>query len=156
MKLSKKMAGVLVLILTLFLAEGCATDGSKKLDQKLATEPVIANSAELTKEVQTNIDQDKTLTPEQKVKLTKLRVETSTELKRLREQSLRLRDILIKDFEAENDKEIDIIHDRLQDNSNRQIEVIFDTIRKANSIIGHIPQNREWVNMMFMEGLGRY
>ena len=139
-----------VLSLILLIGAGCASDADKRLDQKLAQEPDVASSTQLTKEAQTDINHDSHFTPDQKVKLTKLREETSAELKSLRKQSLQLRALLIKDFEAENDSEIDLIHNRLQDINNRQVSLLFDSIKKANEIVGHIPRTREWIEEMFV------
>ena len=154
MKISKNAYALSILLATGLLIVGCATDAGKKLDQKLSQEPEISNATVLSQKVQSSIDLDKNLSPDQKVKLSKLREDTSAELRSLRRQSLKLRDLLVKDFVAENDQEIDLIHDRLETVNNRQVSVIFDAVKKADVIVGHTPRNREWFNEMMMEDRG--
>ena len=151
------MHRLLVLFLSLVLIQGCASTGNKVLEQKIAQEPEISNSDVLRQEAQADIDQDQSLSAEQKAKLTQLREKTSSELARIRSESLKLRDILIKDFEAENDAEIELIRYRLKDLNDRQVSVMFKAIKEANKIIGHLPQrNRAWVNEVFMGARGRF
>ena len=152
---TKNILSDLIACATLLIIAGCATGASKKLDQKISQEPEIGNSTALSQKAQSDIDQDKGLTADQKAKLSKLREETSAELRNLRQQSLKLRDILVQDFVAENDQEIDLVHDRLRDNSDRQISLIFDSLKKADLIVGHTPRNREWFRDMMMEDRGR-
>ena len=156
MKISKSMSLGSIAFLMSLLIGGCASDANKKLDQRLAVEPVITNGAALNQEAQVLIEQDPNLTPEQKTKLAKLRDETSAELKRLGRESLQLKDLLIKDFIAENDLEIDTIRGRLKKLNDRQVSAIFDSIKKADKIIGHIPRDREWINKMFVDDRARF
>ena len=132
----------------LFCIAGCASDGEKKLDQKLhAMKP--ENSAEVSRSAQMSIDQNKNLSNDQKVSMTELRKRTTFDLHLLQEQSLKLREILIQDFEADDSREISLIRDHLQALNNLQVELIFDTIKKANQIIGHSPSFRDSINELF-------
>jgi len=148
------MFGLMVTGMMLFV-QGCASDANKRLDQKIGHEPPVKNTSELNKEIQTTIDQDSSLTPDQKEKLTKLRKETAQKLLALRQESLKLRDILIRDFESENDEEIDLIHERMKDLNDQQVSVLFHSVREGNKILGHVPFRKGWIDGMITEGHAR-
>jgi len=143
------------LVLVVLVAQGCATtDMDRDLNKKLTQEPTIPNTAVLSKEAQATINDDNQLTPDQKAALTKLHAETTAKLNELREQALQLRNVLLNDFVAENDQEIDVIHDRLKYNYSQRVSVLFGAVAKANKIIGHIPRNRRWVDELMLESHG--
>ncbi len=149
MKLNKN---AVVVVSAMILFGGCASDNmDKKLSQKVATEPTISTSAEFESQAQAAIDNDKHLSADQKTKLTQLRTDSNAKMKSLRLEALKLREALLSDFIAQNDQEIDVIHDQLKQNYNQQVSVIFDTVSKANKIIGHIPRNRQWLDEMMLE-----
>ena len=52
---------------------GCATASDQRLDQKISQEPEVENASAVSKQAQIAIDQDDKLTPEQRVKLTRIR-----------------------------------------------------------------------------------
>jgi hypothetical protein len=139
-----------VLFVVILLASGCATDLDKKLNMKVAEEPEVSSSEELNQQTKVAINEDKNLTDDQKKKLTQLRKDTNAKLKGLREQALKLREALLSDFLAENDEEVDIIHDRLKVNYSKRLDVLFDAVSSANRIIGHVPRNRQWIDEMML------
>ena len=66
----------------------------------------------------------------------------------MRSQSLKLRAILIRDFEVENDQEIELIHSRLQDLNNQQLGLLFNSIKKANKLVKHIFGRKDFLDSM--------
>ncbi len=151
MKSNKIKVESFLALAAVIVFSGCATGASKTLDQKLSQKPEVTSSADLGKEAQNTIDQDTHLTPDQKAQLTQLRVDTSAKLTAIRKESLQLRDLVIKDFAAENDAELDLIRTRMTKLNKKQVSVLFDAVAKANKIIGHIPRNPMWLNSMMTE-----
>ena len=133
---------------TLLLLGACATDGEKKLEEKLQSMDTQVQG-DLSKHVQASIDNNMGLTSAQKSSMTDLRKSTAYELNVIHQRSLKLREILIKDFETGNSREISLIREHLQNLNNLQVALIFDTIKKANEIIGRDPSFRDTVNELF-------
>ena len=140
----------LILVLCSFILQGCATSGEKKLDEKLSRGMDISNSTDLTIKIRAEIDSDSHLTPEQKFKLIKIEEDTSIGLQKLRRVSLQLRDILVEDFKSQDDAEIDVIRLRLQDVNTRQISLIFDSVEKANKVVGRGHHYATWLTKLLM------
>ena len=137
-----------LILVSQILILGCSTAANEKLDQKLTLEPAVLDISSLHTEAQTGINQDQTLNLKQKEKLTTLLNQTTYELKMLRYQSLQLRGVLAQDYQNKDDAEIDLIHDRLIENSKKQVSVLFDSINKANQIEGRIFRNQVWMDFM--------
>lgn len=135
-------------ILALLSLGACATDGEKKLEEKLQSMDTQVQG-DLSKHVQASINNNLGLSAAQKSSMTDLRKSTSYDLNIIHQRSLKLREILIKDFESGNSREISLIREHLQSLNNLQVALIFDTIKKANEIIGRDPSFRDTVNELF-------
>jgi len=149
MKIDRKIK-VGMAVMGILALQACATSADRKLDERVKSEPPVQNSEELSQRAKTTIEQDPSLSVEQKKKLNNLRESVSTELKGLRQQSLDLRALLLKDFEEHNDQEMSLIRNRLQKLYNQQVSLIFDSIKKANKIVGHTPSQRAWGKDIFI------
>ena len=127
------------------LAPGCAsTNTERRIDSKLEAEPAVSDSNSLGGEFKTMIDQSQKLTLVQKNQLLALQTDTRTQLNQLKNQSLKLRSILIKDVmqAGYNPDEIEIVKERLKKTEDRRLTVIFNAVDHAETIIGNeLPEN---------------
>ncbi|MGZ3725692.1 MAG: hypothetical protein ACXWQQ_07820 [Pseudobdellovibrio sp.] len=129
---------IVLSVLTLTLA-GCATAEKKeKLEEKVVTEQNISGRKELRSKVDQMIQSANDLTDDQKQKLTALFKQTRTDAGQMREESLKLRAVLIQDVLAEkyNRGEVNLIKQKLSSISKRQLALTYKTIDKVNEIMG--------------------
>jgi hypothetical protein len=143
-----KIRPYLATVALLSLVACATTDGDKKLDEKLQSMDTQVQG-DLSKHVQASINNNMSLTPSQKTSMNELRKRISDDLNAIHQRSLKLREILIKDFEIGDSRETSLIRERLQNLNNLQVALIFDTIKKANEIIGRDPSFRDSVNEIF-------
>ena len=102
-------------------------------------------SGDLNRHAQNSIDTNEKLTQNQKDSMTDLRKSTTHNLELLQQRSLKLREVLIKDFESGDTREISLIREHLQNVNNLQVVLIFDTLKKANEIVGRNSSFRDTV-----------
>jgi hypothetical protein len=135
------------------LMVGCATNGtlSKELDAKLSEQKAPTGIEQIGKEARSGIRNSKGLTAQQKEKLLALQRHSETKAKELRETSLKLREILIRDLTSSNysDQEVALIKDRLKGVEDQRLSNIFDTVDQVNSIVGRESADRESVLRSF-------
>ena len=143
----KKINNLSVISITLLviLAPGCAsTSADRRIDSKLEAEPAVSDSNALGGEFKTMIDHSQKLTLIQKNKLLALQNDTRDQLSQLKNQSLKLRSILIKDVmqAGYNPNEIELVKERLKKTEDRRLTVIFNAVDHAETIIGNeLPEN---------------
>jgi hypothetical protein len=128
-----------IAVIVLFL-QGCAhSQMDQQLDQKLAAEPNVATISDLRKEDAAAIRDSKSLTAEQKQKLLDLHHTTHVKSDELREQSFKLRALLIQDLIKENynGDEVHAIKDRLEKVEKQRLNLVFAAVDQANLILGH-------------------
>ena len=150
MKLSPSSA--LLVCFTSLALISCASERNKALDQKITNEPKVENTQALGAKVQSEINQDPLLSLDQKIKLTSLRENTSANLLTLREEYLKLRLILVKDFMDNNVNELKLVKKRIRNNNKKQMDVLFTALESANHITGKVPKNTRWVNEFMVDG----
>ncbi len=111
----------------------------RALDEKLKNMPQITNSEELSRKLETSITSASHLTDDQKSKLSALHKDTDDEMIRLRNESFKLRELLIEDvFHGKNDlDETKLIQKRLRKNADDRLSTIFGAVETANNILGH-------------------
>ncbi len=140
---------------------GCSSADRKTeraVDQKIATEPVPKDGAQLSTETDNLIRSAEGLTTDQKNKLYDLRDSTSTLMRDYSQQSLQLRSILIKDLLANksNAREIDAVKKRLRKVEEEKLNTLMSAVDKARVILGkQFTGNRHVVNGMFTESRDR-
>lgn len=131
---------------------GCATGGvNQQLDKKIAQE----NSVKSRNDLRADATQDlKTarMTPEQKAKFEKLRDAFTKQDNAIRDSSLKLRAVLVKDLLSTNYSvdEVDVIKNRMWDLENKRISLIYGAIDEANKILGHFqPEDQQLIDDFF-------
>lgn len=136
----------IVLMTILIGYSGCSTMGNKILDEKISNESDIKSPANLQAEAKTSIDQAVNLSEDQKQKLTKLRLSVANQTNEFNKESLELRSVLMKDIIATNfnSKEVGLIKTRMRKLEDRRLTMIFDSVEKANIIMGRqAPSNQK-------------
>jgi hypothetical protein len=139
----------------LLLLQGCAHGAlEKKIDEKISLETPINSRADLNIEAGSLIQNAPGLTDDQRSRLSVLRVQTSSALAQLTEQSLRLRDLLIHDVVSQSydPDEVQAIKSRLKGIEEKRLSLMFDSVDQANVILGReAVQHPQILNSMMME-----
>ena len=132
------MKSTIQLFAVILAFSSCSTIGNKKLDQKMSEAPTVNSRSELQTEARNSIDNAINLTDDQKAKLTQLRYSVSTQSDEFNRQSLELRSILLKDLLSSNynAKEVGLIKTRMRKLEERRLSMTFDSVEKANVILG--------------------
>ena len=156
--ISLKLIGAILLTSSLMFLQGCATEEtSLKLDEKVNKEPATLSRSEVHQEVTKWIAESTVLGPDLKVELISIRDSAvSTDLA-LRDTSLKLRSVLIKDIlSADYDpKEIEIVEKRLRSVEKRRLSAFFGTIRKVNTTLGRWASRNERESEEFYDDMMR-
>jgi hypothetical protein len=138
--------------LSLTVLNACSnTEANRKLDEKLNAEPAPASSEALRNEARTMIESSKTLSQEEKTKLLALGDSVRADTQVTRDESLKLRALLIKEITAEpyNANEVNLIKKRLKANSDKRLEVIYKAVESANQILGHNEEKQKIMGAFF-------
>ena len=117
---------------------GCAQKVvEKNLEAKMSEEPPVSGSLELQSDAGFMIE-NSNLTAPQKVQLKSLQTQTAKQLQNYRDESLKLRSILIKDvFSTKYNKaEVRLVQKKIEKVERQRTALIFETIDKANGILG--------------------
>ena len=132
---------------------GCVQSEIKTLDKKVKAESEITDSKQLQSEATKIIDQS-SLTPEKKDQLKSLQSRTGQKLDSLLEDSLKLRELLVKDVVAKqyNRAEVHLIQKKMKAVEDQRMAVILGTIDEANRIIGR-ETDREQAERLLNEAL---
>lgn len=124
-----------------FLFVGCAQKAvEKQVDQKLSQEVKVKSEQELRAESDQLI-LSSNLKEEQKTQLLETRKNWTEKSMALRDESLRLRSLLLKDLlnPAYNQKEAQVIQKRLKKNEQKRVALLLESIRKTDKILGRGP-----------------
>jgi hypothetical protein len=128
-----------VLMLSTLGSQGCAhSDMDKQLDEKLANEPYIA-PGQVSAEATEIINRAPDLSSDQRQKLLSLRASMDAQLKEMKEQDRKLRSLLIKELVSpyRDQDEVNTIKNRIENNENKKVSILFNSIDKADTILGH-------------------
>lgn len=141
-----------LLLTACVLVTGCSTTG-QKLDEKLAAEPAKTSRAEIRAETDFLIENDASLSDDQKKRLSILRSNISAKLDELSDQSLKLRSVLVEEILSPNYSmnEVSLIKKRLKKIEDRRLTVMFDGVDQANSILGRDAQKHSRVMRNLLE-----
>lgn len=144
----------LSLIAILICLNSCATSKSKKLlDQKISEESSVNSRSELQTKAINYIDNSVNLTAEQKIKLNELRSSVTRQTDVFNKQSLELRSVLLKDLLSNkyNSQEVALIKNRMRKLEEQRLTMIFDSVDKANIILGREAAANDRVMREFFE-----
>lgn len=136
----------LTTLLAFFVASGCTSKATKEsLNEKVSGENQVVTPADLHTQVKDAIIDAKNLSPDQKDKLSLLRDQTHAKLETYRQEALRLESVLAKDIVSPkyNISEVKLIKQRMRKLETQRLNLIFDTVDKANLIMGRQALNNE-------------
>ena len=147
-----------VMLLFSALFQGCATDQTgRRLDEKLAQEPVTLKRQDVHREVTEWINGSDLFSAEEKSKLTSIRDSTVLRDNALRDRSLKLRSVLIKDvFSGEyNPAEISVVQEELQSVEHERLSLFFGAVRDTNRNLGRWGSRNERESERFYDDMMR-
>jgi uncharacterized protein with von Willebrand factor type A (vWA) domain len=131
-----------------FAGLACATkEINRQIDAGIKQEPPVQTATELNQNIDTVINQAANLTPEQKTKLLELHKASRTKLQDLNEQSLQLRELLVRSIMDPDykDQQVTGVKKRLKKVEEQKLAMIFSSIDDANSVLGHRSRDNEAV-----------
>ncbi|MGZ3708810.1 MAG: hypothetical protein ACXVBC_07865 [Bdellovibrionota bacterium] len=136
------MKSILVIGLSAVAASCAHGKLERQLDQKLAEAPTVTGSSELGELARQRIEESRSLDSEKKAKLLELQKVTGAQNRALRDESLKLRALLIEDVTQAGDQtaEVDLIKARLKKLENQRLALIFSAVDQANTILGHMSE----------------
>lgn len=135
---------------------GCAHNSVERgLATKMSEEAPVSGTQELRSDVGTLIENAK-LTASQKSQLKALQLTSSKQSQSFRDESLKLRSILIKDLFSKNynESEATLIQNKIEKVEHKRLALMFETIDKANGILGRETNAQE--NERLMDRLMQY
>lgn len=141
-----------LLLAAVLVLGGCATESvNQKLDKEMAQENSVKNRDDLHVEATQDLKSAR-VSLEQRAKLEKLRNTFAAQDNEIRNNSLKLRAVLVKELlSAKYDpNEIDLIKNRMWDLENKRLSLIYGAIDEANKILGHFePEDKKFINDFF-------
>jgi hypothetical protein len=140
-----------VLVLALV---GCSSaQENRALDQKVSQQGDVTSSADLTHKLKSLDRHTPGLTPDKQAKLQSIQQRTRAKLDANREESLKVRALLIQDVLAAkpNQKEINAAKSRLKQLSKDRIDAIFTAADDTNEALGRNEMMREATDLQFVE-----
>lgn len=146
-----------VLILTVTLLQACgSTKAQRAVDKKLASEPAITDQQTLELKQEDTIASATGLSDEQKAKLNELRANAQAKADSIEQQSLKLREILVKNlvasnYDAKKANEVKVIKTKLVKLNHERLDLTLSSIEKAQAILGREAKNNEAMMNSFIE-----
>jgi hypothetical protein len=134
-------------------ATGCAHNGAteKNLDAKVATEQPTPASDEISAKADRLVSQHPDLSAQQRSDLNVLKTRTQAKLTQMRDESLKLRSVLVEDVLSPNynKKEVSLIQKRMQKLEGARLTVMFRAVDEAGRILGRSGvQNQQLIQGM--------
>jgi hypothetical protein len=128
--------------LCLFLASfvlGCSTRQEKQLENEIAQTASVASVDQESRDVRAIIQSSTHLSDKQKNEMIVLHDKTQGKITAINQESLKLSEILAKEYSQTNCSEIEIqaIKKRMVKNSKKRLDIIFHSMHEADSILGH-------------------
>ena len=120
------------------LVSGCVgKEVESRINTKVSKEPEVSGTLELQNDAGFLIE-NSSLSREQKSRLRQLKANTDQQLALNREESLKLRSILLKDmFSTKYDRsEVKAIQGKIETLDHKRLALIFESMDKANGIFG--------------------
>jgi hypothetical protein len=143
------------LVLTLVLFSSCSSKQEKHLAQDLAEAPPAKNMEQMNSNILLIITNSQNLTNDQKVSLTKLHESTKADIAKIRDQMIKLQEVLSMELVKEeyNSFEVELIKKKMVKVTKERLKLTFNAIDKANKILGRIPHNHraELLNNFYKE-----
>jgi hypothetical protein len=121
------------------------------VDSKLAQTPPVSGPAELRKTTADTIASTPGITEDQRAKLVVIQKTTEGKLDKLRQESLKMRELLIQEVvrtDGYNDNEVNRIKSRLKDVEGKRLTTLFKALDQANDVLGHQTQRKQVMDSM--------
>ncbi|MBI3556267.1 MAG: hypothetical protein HY074_08385 [Deltaproteobacteria bacterium] len=153
---NEKIATVL-LVGSVFVFQGCAHGGlDKRLDAKLSGENTVKARADLQAEAGQLIEAAPGLSADQRSNLTALRETVRTQTDAIRERSLKLRSVLIKDLMSASydEDEVELVKERIKNLEDQRLSALFNAVERANAILGRQASANQQIVHDFFEHAG--
>lgn len=140
----------LVLIAAAF-GTGCATGADKRVDQQVSNEKIQTNQ-QLRTEAKQIIEETPGLSPDQRSRLDSLRIQTQNDMAALNAESVKLRAVLIENVFSKKERSVEVktIKSRLKKVEDKKLEVTFNAVDKAYTILGKqaVDNQRMMIDML--------
>ena len=133
-------------IATLTGMVGCATPSTNhQVDEELSKQPNITSAEQYRNQLGIAAKPNSNLTSEQKTQIADLQKRTTDKLDGIRNESWKLRALLVKDLMAAryDDEKIQNIKYRIKVTEENRLATIFGAIAEANTILGHDDEVRK-------------
>lgn len=140
------------------ILNGCATDqADRNLDEKLSQQRVTQTVQEIREQAIERIAKSGTINSEEKEKLTALREEIASQDAELREKSLKLRSILVKDVLSQNydSDEVALVQERLKSVEHERLSILLAAVRQTNVILGRWASKNQRESEQFYDDMMR-
>ena len=120
-------------------ATSCSTGQEKKLEKEIAQTASVASADQAREDVRGIIQSSTHLSDKQKNEMIELQAKTQEKMSVINQESLKLSEILAKEYSQTNcsKKEIEAIKKRMVKNSKKRLKIIFHSMEKADVILGH-------------------
>ncbi len=118
---------------------GCSSRQEKKLEKEIAQTASVSSVEQERNDVRVIIQSSTHLSDKQKNEMIALHDKTQEKMSAINQETLKLSEILAKEYSRTNcsQKEIDAIKKRMTKNSKKRLDIIFHSMHKADSILGH-------------------
>lgn len=138
------------------MLSSCASSQQKNIDQRVAAEPTVKNIQELAQKEDDTIESANNITAEQKTQLVELRQASHDQVKAIQQESLKLRNLLVKDLVAENydsqkANEVSAIKTKLGRLERQRWSVMVQSVEKAQKILGRQAKDNQIMMNQFLE-----
>lgn len=150
---------LVTLIATTVLLVSCASKQEKALEKKMSETTTASSHEEVNQRARQNIVDSNQLTEDQKTQLVALQDRTREKMKEVTAESVKLHELLVNAFgnTKEDRKMVNTIQKRMVKNSKRRLDVIFNSMREANRILGREKSidRSQLMNDLYFEHMNR-
>ncbi|MBC7464832.1 MAG: hypothetical protein H7256_02475 [Bdellovibrio sp.] len=155
--MKKYILKLAILAGTAALLQSCGTTKAQRtVAEKMANEPAIANEQSLISKQKDAVESAPSLSETQKTQLVELRTSAQEKMKDIDQQSLKLRDILVRnlvaaDYGPKKANEVRVIKNKLSKLNTQRFDITLRSIEKAQAILGHQIRDNETMMNNFLE-----
>lgn len=147
------------LLTVIFLTTSCASKQDKALAKELSQKPEASSHQEVDQKVRQSIETSAQLSGSQKTQLLALQDKTQARMVQLKEEEIKLHEILVKEFgkSGGNLRFINSFKKKLTQNAQARIDAILGSMKEANKILGRekTQEHHELMTNFFYEHMTR-
>ena len=144
------------LVTAAFIFQSCGTTAAQKsVDAKVNAEPTMTQQ-QANRSNEELIRTAPNLTDEQRAQLQQLRISSEEKSKAIEDQSMKLREVLMKDllspnYDAKKSAEVRTIRSKMAKLQRQRMRLTFDNVEKAQRILGRQAKDNEVLMNNFLE-----